>query len=578
MVTSDLHSDDFYHVLGVPRSATPDEIKRAYFALVRQYTPERSPEAFKRIRAAYETLSDPAARDRYDTRPNPRIEALVNEAGEAMKAQNFSRAEQLYKQVLLDSPGLDWVRNLLGICFLYQKRPLDAITQYERVLAGATADASMHGNLGHAYSMLRRYDVAEREFRTAMTLAGEQGFQYGLALIEMVTSYRALDEADKVAQELIKAAPVGSRAAAEYYAKQVELALRADRPRTIAAIVHRMTRGLETDDAKHTTAGVLGGIGTRLIAGELFDIAAQVARSGVALLPQDPGFDALAEAGDLLLRGNFDGVARLLRTHVAFAPGGAVQGLREWIEQYLVHHAAYQGMRRIRVPPSTFKFYGIGTTILGERDYDEQTRTHVVTRYFTFFFIPLFPIANYRVRTESSGAKYFKGKVRLRRLQHVHLWGVVGLILALLVLGGGGPPIPESDATRDDSARTRQELPIGTSQYEGEMSDTNQPLSPVRSQVRLTFADLKTSSAVHLFVSPPLTGSGQYLLRARRDSVRLTTLAGDDTISFVGERLGGNVLSGRYGIVGPGVTSKWFGNWRVRLARGDPIPGELNPW
>ncbi len=578
MVSPDLHSDDFYHVLGVSRSATPEEIKRAYFALVRQYTPERSPDAFQRIRAAYEALSDLRARDRYDARPNPRIEALVNEAAEEMKAQNFSRAEQLYKQVLLESPGLDWVRNLLGICFLYQKRPRDAITQYERILAGATADASMHGNLGHAYGMLRRYDAAEREFRTAMTLAGEQGFQYGLALIDMVASYRGLDAADKLTQELLKTAPIGSPAAAEYYAKQIELALRADRPRTIAAIVHHMTRSLTTDDVKGTTANVLGGIGSRLIASELFDLAELVARSAAALQPEDPGLDALAEAAELLQRGDFGGVARLLRTHIAFAPGGAVQSMRGWIEQYMAGHVAYRGMRRIRVPPSTFRFYGIGTRILGERDYDEQTRSHVVTRYFTFFFIPLFPVANYRVRTESSGITYFLGKVRLRRLQHVHVWGVVGLILALLAFGGGGPPTLESNVASGDSTPSTQEPPIGSTLYEGEMSDTNLAFSPVRSQVRLTFDNLKSGSAVHLLVSSPLTGSGPYLLRARRDSVRLTTLAGNDTISFVGERLGENVLSGRYGIVGPGVTSKWYGSWRVHLVRGDPIPRELDPW
>ncbi|MCP4540821.1 MAG: J domain-containing protein [Chloroflexi bacterium] len=51
-----LTSSDPYAVLGLVRGASPREIKRAYFDLVRQYAPEEHPDAFKLIRAAYEKL------------------------------------------------------------------------------------------------------------------------------------------------------------------------------------------------------------------------------------------------------------------------------------------------------------------------------------------------------------------------------------------------------------------------------------------------------------------------------------------------------------------------------------------
>ncbi|HDN79267.1 MAG TPA: J domain-containing protein [Chloroflexi bacterium] len=53
---------DPYQVLGVSPQATEAEIKRAYFRKVREHPPERDPEAFKRIRAAYEMLKDPQKR------------------------------------------------------------------------------------------------------------------------------------------------------------------------------------------------------------------------------------------------------------------------------------------------------------------------------------------------------------------------------------------------------------------------------------------------------------------------------------------------------------------------------------
>jgi curved DNA-binding protein CbpA len=57
---------DPYEVLGIARTATATALKQAYFALVRAHPPERDPEMFKQVRAAYERLRDPAARTESD--------------------------------------------------------------------------------------------------------------------------------------------------------------------------------------------------------------------------------------------------------------------------------------------------------------------------------------------------------------------------------------------------------------------------------------------------------------------------------------------------------------------------------
>ncbi len=63
---------DLYAILGVPRNAGPEEIKRAYRTLARQHHPDvnedpGADQRFKEIAGAYEILSDPQKRQRYDT-------------------------------------------------------------------------------------------------------------------------------------------------------------------------------------------------------------------------------------------------------------------------------------------------------------------------------------------------------------------------------------------------------------------------------------------------------------------------------------------------------------------------------
>jgi hypothetical protein len=66
------HGNEHYDTLGISRTASVDEIRRAYRKLARQCHPDLNPgdkaaeERFKNVREAYDVLRDPKARRKYD--------------------------------------------------------------------------------------------------------------------------------------------------------------------------------------------------------------------------------------------------------------------------------------------------------------------------------------------------------------------------------------------------------------------------------------------------------------------------------------------------------------------------------
>ena len=91
---------DYYDILGIPRTSSADEIKKAHRKLVRKYHPDvnrdnpKASDQFKEVQEAYDVLSDTTKRQNYDQYGHAGVDGGASAGGGPDPFEAFRRAQQ----------------------------------------------------------------------------------------------------------------------------------------------------------------------------------------------------------------------------------------------------------------------------------------------------------------------------------------------------------------------------------------------------------------------------------------------------------------------------------------------------
>lgn len=127
---------------------------------------------------------------------------------------------------------------------------------------------------------------------------------------------------------------------------------------------------------------------------------------------------------------DFDRAWEIMEKHAQVAAGTYLENrINEELKLLDQHSQA----KPIKKAPAMRTLNGIGTKLYGCSDRDASTGRYISTLYFVILYIPVFPIARYKVSDEGGNMYRFYGKARLRTMDKIHRWAFIGLVVIWII-------------------------------------------------------------------------------------------------------------------------------------------------
>lgn len=279
---------DYYEILGLKSEASKNEIKRAYFKLVRKYPPDRYEAEFMEIREAYETLINEKTREQYDSInsiPNY-MKNGYNSARVLIEEDDLIGGIKVLEEMLKADPKLIIVKSLLAETYLKNYNTGKALKMYEELVASEPENAAFAGYLANSYLARGWHNKAIAAYDRAIEIDSDNiSLWMGLSetYIKKHDYWKAKNVLEK-ALDLVKDAENNTT----IYLRLIMVDIDFGIVTSIYKYLDKLTElTLNNDEVKDNVAWTLSHIAKYLLHIERLDEAKSVIDRAAEILPED---------------------------------------------------------------------------------------------------------------------------------------------------------------------------------------------------------------------------------------------------------------------------------------------------
>lgn len=140
----------------------------------------------------------------------------------------------------------------------------------------------------------------------------------------------------------------------------------------------------------------------------------------------------IAEALKLMESGQHTAAEQKLSGALPLATGAQKQDILD-MQQACRRARVFKDVDGSKKSPTLQTINGIGVTFYGQRDYDKETNSCVATHWFTILFVPIIPLAAYRVTSRGGNSYSIYGKVPLSPFLKKYRWAVLAAFVLLII-------------------------------------------------------------------------------------------------------------------------------------------------
>lgn len=279
---------NYYDILGIDINSSKVDIKKAYFKLVRVYSPEKNPEEFGKIRKAYEVLIDEKSRAEYDaiTQYGEEIREYRQIAEKAMEEHDYKLAIKTYKKILLIEPSSSSAKNELGLALLEDDKVDESINQFLELLDLYPKNSTFLSNLAHAYWYKGDFINTEKYFQEAYKLY-PINMQIVSNLVDVYIENKRYSTAISFLEDCIKQEVIHVSEEYLYYFEMLEVYIFDERVNNLDNIINIIKSKIIDEESKQSIGWKFGQVAYKFLQKNMYDIAEKLSYEGKNILPDN---------------------------------------------------------------------------------------------------------------------------------------------------------------------------------------------------------------------------------------------------------------------------------------------------